>query len=128
MSRMRDERVRARLGPLIEQGIVGTCAVLDFEALWSIAPGSDVAEAMAGRAATYGWLPTDDRDLARATEVLTRLAELGRHRSVKWPDAIIAAIAERHRVTLLHYDADFDHVASITGQPMEWVVERGSIS
>lgn len=40
---------------------------------------------------------------------------------------IIAAAAERARVTLLHYDADFDLIASVTGQPCEWVVERGTI-
>jgi len=26
-----------------------------------------------------------------------------------------------------HYDADFDRIARITRQPVEWVVPRGSI-
>jgi hypothetical protein len=43
------------------------------------------------------------------------------------PDLLLAAIAERHRVTLLHYDADFDMVGAITGQPMQWVAPRGSV-
>jgi hypothetical protein len=30
-------------------------------------------------------------------------------------------------LTVLHYDADFDHIAAVPGQPTEWVVERGSI-
>jgi predicted nucleic acid-binding protein len=29
-------------------------------------------------------------------------------RSVPLPDLLIAAVAERHRVTILHYDADYD--------------------
>ena len=46
-------------------------------------------------------------------------------RSVGIPDLLVAAVAELHRVTVLHYDADFQHVASITGQPVDWVVPRG---
>lgn len=42
-------------------------------------------------------------------------------------DLIIAAVAERHRVTVLHYDADYDLIAEITGQPTQWVVPRGSV-
>jgi hypothetical protein len=30
-------------------------------------------------------------------------------------------------LAVLHYDADFDHIARITGQRCEWVVEAGSI-
>lgn len=37
---------------------------------------------------------------------------------------LIAAVAERHELTLLHYDADFDTIAEITGQDARWVVPR----
>ena len=39
----------------------------------------------------------------------------------------VVAVAEAASLTVLHYDADFDVIASVTGQPTEWVVERGSI-
>ena len=48
-------------------------------------------------------------------------------RAVGLPDLLIAAVAERERVILLHYDSDYEHIASITGQPMQWVVPRGSV-
>jgi len=35
---------------------------------------------------------------------------------------LIAAVAEREQVTLLHYDSDYDVIADITNQPMQWVV------
>jgi predicted nucleic acid-binding protein len=41
---------------------------------------------------------------------------------------VIAAVAEHHDATVLHYDSGFDLIAEITGHPMEWVVERGSVS
>lgn len=40
-------------------------------------------------------------------------------------DLLIAATARRHRVTVLHYDEDYDRIADITGHPSRWVVEPG---
>jgi predicted nucleic acid-binding protein len=42
-------------------------------------------------------------------------------------DLLIAAVAEREQVTLLHYDSDYDLVAEITRQPMQWGVPRGTV-
>jgi len=39
----------------------------------------------------------------------------------------LAAAAEVEQLSVLHYDADFELIATITGQPTEWVVPRGSI-
>jgi predicted nucleic acid-binding protein len=65
----------------------------------------------------------------RAGEVQRRLAHLGglHHRSVKIPDLLVAACAERADATVWHYDEDFDRIADITGQPTEWVAPRGSL-
>jgi predicted nucleic acid-binding protein len=48
-------------------------------------------------------------------------------RSVGLPDLLVAAVTERERVTVLHYDADYEIVAGVTGQQVEWVVPRGSV-
>jgi predicted nucleic acid-binding protein len=49
------------------------------------------------------------------------------HRHFRLPDLIIAATAEEHGATVLHYDADYDRIAAVTGQPAEWVAPRGSL-
>lgn len=55
-------------------------------------------------------------------------AKSGRHR-VPIPDLVIATAAERAGLTVLHYDADFDTIPSVTGQPAEWVCRgSGSVS
>jgi predicted nucleic acid-binding protein len=54
------------------------------------------------------------------------LADRG-HRGRKIPDLLIAAVAQRHGLTVLHYDRDFDLIAQCTGQPTQWVVARGEI-
>ncbi len=41
--------------------------------------------------------------------------------------SIIAATAELAGLAVLHYDRDYDLIAEITGQNVEWVVPRGSV-
>jgi predicted nucleic acid-binding protein len=62
-----------------------------------------------------------------AREVQAALVERGQHRAVSIPDLLIAATAEIEGLTVLHYHADFDLIAAITGQPCEWIAERGTI-
>lgn len=55
----------------------------------------------------------------RAVEVQMALADQGRHRAPSIPDILIAAVAERSGLTILHLDKDFDLIADITGQAVE---------
>jgi len=64
---------------------------------------------------------------ARARQVQQDLIARGHHRSAGVADLLVAATAQIEGLTVLHYDADFDMIAEITQQPMEWVVPRGSI-
>jgi predicted nucleic acid-binding protein len=43
------------------------------------------------------------------------------------PDLVIAAQAELAELTVLHYDADFELISSVTGQPTLWISPPGSI-
>ena len=62
----------------------------------------------------------------RAIEVQGLLAAPGQHR-LPIPDLIVAAAAEAARMTVLHYDADFETIAAVTRQRMEWVAPQGSL-
>ena len=55
----------------------------------------------------------------RAIEIQMVLAEQGQHRAPSVPDLLIAAIAERSGLTVLHLDKDFELIADVTGQPVE---------
>jgi len=74
-------------------------------------------------------LRAEPADWDRVLEVHRLLAETGpgHQRSVSIPDLIVAAVAERHGATLIHYDEDYDRIAGLTGQPVRWVVPRGSV-
>jgi predicted nucleic acid-binding protein len=79
------------------------------------------------RNSIFEYVDADEEVWRRAQNVQRTLAEASQHRAVKLPDLVIAAVAENHRLVLLHYDSDFDHVAAVTGQAAEWVVARGAV-
>jgi predicted nucleic acid-binding protein len=58
---------------------------------------------------------------------MLEIARQGFHRSVKVSDLLIAAVAERAGLILLHYDQDFERIAEVTGQPAQWIAPRGSL-
>ncbi|MGH3275818.1 MAG: PIN domain-containing protein [Streptosporangiaceae bacterium] len=72
-------------------------------------------------------MATHDEDWHRALQVQAELWRGGRIRAVGFRDLLIAAVAEREGVTVLHYDSDYNLIAAVTGQPMEWVVPRGTV-
>lgn len=118
--------VAARLDPLVIAGQVATCTLVDLQLLYSTRGQAEYAKLAAIRRACFPRLATEDTDLLRAAQLQAVLAARSQHR-IAWPDLVIAAVAERHDVTLLHYDADYDLIADITGQRIEWVVPKGSL-
>ena len=75
------------------------------------------------------WVEMGEACWARAREVYRALGSRPgmMQRKVKHPDLLIAAAAERAGITLVHYDADYDTIAEITGQPVRWAAPRGSL-
>jgi hypothetical protein len=58
--------------------------------------------------------------------VRTRLIAAGNGKALPVSDLDIAATAERSGATVLHYDGDYDMIASVTGQSMRWAVPAGT--
>ncbi len=127
LARLHLPAVAGVLAPLIEAGLVATCAMIEFEVLWSTRNSSEFDEVRNDRSIGYEWLSIEDSDWSRSIEVQRELWHSGAIRSVPLPDLLIAAVAERHRVVVVHYDADYDRIAEITGQQTQWIVPRGSL-
>jgi predicted nucleic acid-binding protein len=119
--------VRDIVEPLLLAGEIATCGVVDLELLYSApSPGSYVALADALRGLPRA--PISDATLERALEVQALLAAKSQHRAVPLPDLMVAACAEGAGLEVLHYDADYERIADLTGQPIRWVVPRGSVA
>ncbi|MGI8868414.1 MAG: PIN domain-containing protein [Mycobacteriales bacterium] len=127
-ARMTHPDVRARLEPLITGGVVATCATLDAEALYSARSPGEYEQIRADRHAAYEHLPTDGEHWQRAFAAQRELARTGRHRAVGIADLLTAVLAVEHRLTLVHYDADFDTAAEVINFEHRWVAARGTLS
>jgi hypothetical protein len=119
--------VAARIEPMILSGMLATCSMTDLELLFSARNGEEHRARRDDLALRFLRVPLDQLAFDRAVEVQGLLADEAQHRAASIPDLIVAAAAERAELTVLHYDADFDLIATVTGQPTEWVVPRGSI-
>ena len=102
LARLRVPVVNAFLGPLIEAGLVATCAMVEFEVLWSTRSSAEFNEVRADREQGYEWLPIEDTHWRRAIDVQQRLWAGGLMRTVPLPDLLIAAVAEQHGITVVH--------------------------
>lgn len=125
----RDSRpeVREVLEPLLVAGEVATCGIVDLELLYSASSRATyraLAEALRGMPR----VPVEEVGVKRALEVQAMLAERSQHRAVPLPDLLVAACAELAGLAVLHYDADFDRIAELTGQETQWIVPRGSVA
>lgn len=119
--------VRGALEPLLLAGEVATCGIVDLELLYS-ATGRATYRALAEALRGMPRVAVDEACVKRALEVQSMLAERSQHRAVPLPDLLVAACAERAELAVLHYDADFERIARLTGQPTRWVVPRGSVA
>ncbi len=126
LARMRHPKVRARIEPIIESGEAATCAIIDLEVLYSTRSRTDHTRTRIRRNLAYRRIEMTEAIFSRAIEVQGLLADKGRHR-LPIQDLLIAAAAEAGRVSVLHYDSDFDIIANVTQQEVEWVAPRGSL-
>jgi predicted nucleic acid-binding protein len=103
------------------------CPIVDLEVLFAATSPDNYRHRKSLLAASYTELPVTAEVVTRALEVQGLLAEHSQHRGVGIADLLIAATAEIHGATLVHYDRDYSTVADLTGQPADWVVPAGSI-
>jgi predicted nucleic acid-binding protein len=127
LARLARPEVREVVLPRIQAGRIAISIVTELEIGYS---ARSVDDYLTARRTLVDYLvpiliaPRAER---RAREVQAELVRRGQHRAASIPDLLMAAAAEVEQLSVLHYDADFELIASITGQPTEWVVPRGSV-
>jgi predicted nucleic acid-binding protein len=113
------------LTPRIDRGLIAVSVVTELEVGFSARSTSDHDDILGllDRLVRIV-LPVRAEQIARETQ--RRLVERGQHRAIGVADLLVSAAAKEAGLTVLHYDRDFDLVASVTGQPCEWVVPAGT--
>jgi predicted nucleic acid-binding protein len=125
LTRVGQPAIEQALRPFWDEQSLARCTVSDLEVGFSASNGSewDGLERM-----LLLMHPVDVTGpvVDRARQVQRLLADRGL-KGRKVPDLLIAAAAELAGLTVLHYDRDFELIASVTGQPHEWIVPPGSV-
>jgi predicted nucleic acid-binding protein len=116
----------ARLRRLSADGILATFVTIDLEIGYSARNDREHQGVFASRGHLVQ-LACVDEIATRARQVQALLATRSQHRAAGVMDLLTAAAGEHYGVTVLHYGADFDHIAAVTGQSVDWIAARGSV-
>ena len=125
LTRLRAATVREAIEARAERGELARAGISDLEIGFSARSALEwdrLAEALG----VFELVESTADHLRRARHV-QRLLAAKHQRGRKVPDLLVAAAAEARNLTVLHYDADFDRIAAVTGQPCEWVVPAGMV-
>ncbi len=133
-ARLRDGRLSGRIADRIyarlERGDLALTEPLLLEMRYSARDGGDFA-LLAEELDALPLLELDRAAIRRSLDAQAQLAARPEvsHR-VKPIDLLVAAVAERHAAAVLHYDTDYELLATHTDLEFEsvWAAKRGSIS
>jgi predicted nucleic acid-binding protein len=118
--------VEQRFDSLLIEGRLALCQMALLEYL-NDAPDPGSYERLWTNLHGQPWVDITTEAMDRSLDVHRELAKKKQHRSTKLRALIMAATAELAGLTVLHYDEDYDRIAKITGQPVEWIAPKGSL-
>ncbi len=124
-TRLSEPTVRQAVEPKAQAGELARAGISDLEIGFSARNAAEW-DRLADAVDVFEPIETTADHVRRAKQV-QRLLASKHQRGRKLPDLLVAAAAEEHGLTVMHYDGDFDLIAGVTGQSSEWVVPAGSI-
>ena len=122
----RSPTAETRLRRLAADGTLATFVTVDLELGYSARDPRE-HQGIARIRGQLVQLASTDEIALRARAVQALLAVHSQHRAAAVMDLLTAAAAEYYGASVLHYDADFDHLAAVTGQPTDWIAPQGSV-
>jgi len=125
VKRLGRPQVREIVEPLAAAGQLGRPSICDLEVGYSARTAAEWDD-LVGALDAFDPVATTAAHVRRALQVQRLLAQRSQ-RGRKIPDLLVAAAAEELDISVLHYDADFDLIATVTGQACKWVVPAGTV-
>ena len=123
MFRILQGELRKAWSDQLAAGVIAVCPIVELEFLYSARSLADRLEKQRLMHDLFGWVSMHEGAYERAGEVQQLLTETGAHRSAGPVDLLVAATAERERLTVLCDDRDYQTVAAVTGQPVKLVTD-----
>jgi predicted nucleic acid-binding protein len=103
------------------------CELVVLE-LTRLAPNEERARGVAERLDAFENVPMPGELWRRAREAQLLLSPDGDHRRVPPADLLLAAAAEAAGVPLIHYDRDYERIATVTDLEHRWMVRDGALA
>ncbi|MGL5866255.1 MAG: PIN domain-containing protein [Dermatophilaceae bacterium] len=125
LTRLAHPAVREVVEPLAADGQLARPRICDLEIGYS-ARNAGEWDRLIAALNLADVVDTTSAHVRRALQAQRLLAERSQ-RGRKIPDLLVAAAAESLDLAVLHYDNDFDLIASVTGQRCTWVVPAGTV-
>lgn len=125
ITRLNQPTVRGAIESRTRRGELARAGISDLEIGYS-ARNAVEWDQLTGALEVFELVDSTAEHVRRARQV-QRLLAAKHQRGRKVPDLLVAAAAEARGLSVLHYDADFDRIAAVTGQPCEWVVPAGTV-
>jgi len=121
-------RIAPRWSAALRNGQIATCPIVNLELLYS-APNGDSLDSLGADLAQLRDVPITRAVMNAALRAQRALAHVHPlfHRRVTLPDLLIAAAAAEAGVGVLHYDADYDTLATVLVFESRWIAPRGSL-
>ena len=133
LPRVDSSDVHAAMAQLNDHAIVATCLPVLLETGYSARNTADHQQLMRRMRSSMLTLPPVPDVLEIALSIQAALFRAGKGRAAGVSDLQIAATAIHHSaegrpVVLVHYDRDFDHIASVEPRlHSRWIVPPGSV-
>jgi predicted nucleic acid-binding protein len=125
LTRLREPAVREAIEEKAQRGELARAGISDLEIGFSARNAAEW-DRLVDALEVFELVESTTEHVRRARQA-QRLLASKHQRGRKVPDLLVAAAAEARSLTVLHYDADFDLIAAVTGQSCRWVVPAGSI-
>jgi predicted nucleic acid-binding protein len=121
-----DDRA-TEIAAALEAGNVATCLPFLLEAGYAARNARD-HDGLMDELLALPRFHIDENVEGRALDAQAQLARIGHHR-LPPVDLLVAAVADRYDLAVLHYDRDYDVIAEKTDLSFksEWLVPRGTL-
>ena len=122
-----EDKRAAELAGAVEDGRIAACLPFLLEAGYSARSARDHDQLLTDLNA-LPYYAIDEAVERRALDAQAQLARIGHHR-LPPVDLLVAALADRHQLGVLHYDRDYDLIADKTdlGFASVWVAPAGTL-
>jgi predicted nucleic acid-binding protein len=99
----------------VRAGLVGVCPVVEAEFMRATGSKADRDQLRDTLRSLFVWHPMPDSAWQFVERTQDDLVDRGQHKGPSVVDLLVAATAQAWGLTVLHLDADFDTIASVTG-------------